>query len=132
MPAARRIAAMKSQCNGLNQGELDNARATGTGSAGISYTLNKGSNHPTLSSIDALVQSGLRASTATIPNGTSLPLYGVGNLSIVQRLDTGAGKNTEVRLDVLNLGDAVTRFETEQVSASERRSLGHDARFSPG
>jgi len=80
---------------------------TWTGSAGVSYTLNMGSNHPTLFSVDALVQSGLRASTATIPNGISLPLYGVVNLSVVQKLDTGIGRGTELRLDVLNVGDAV-------------------------
>ena len=80
---------------------------TWSGSAGAAYTLNKGSNHPTLFSIDALLQSGLRASTATIPNGVALPTYGVVNLSIVQKLDTGVGRGTELRLDVLNIGDTV-------------------------
>ncbi len=37
------------------------------GSAGIAYRLNRDSDHPTLFSVDALVQSGLRASTDTIP-----------------------------------------------------------------
>ena len=63
--------------------------------------------HPTRFSVDALVQSGLRASTATIPNGVALPTYGVVNLSVVQKLDTGVGRGTELRLDVLNVGDAV-------------------------
>ena len=53
------------------------------------------------------MQSGLRASTDTIPNGTSLPLYGVVNLSVVQKLDTGLGRGTDLRLDVLNVGNAV-------------------------
>ena len=35
------------------------------------------------------VQSGLRASTPTIPNGTAPPTYGVVNLSIVQKLASG-------------------------------------------
>jgi outer membrane receptor protein involved in Fe transport len=80
---------------------------TWTASAGAAYTLNMGTNHPTRISVDAFVQSGLRASTATIPNGTALPTYGVVNLSIVQKLDVGVGRGTLVRLDVLNAGDAV-------------------------
>ena len=52
------------------------------------------------------MQSGLRASTATIPNGIALPTYGVVNLSIVQKLNTG-GQGHELRLDVLNVGDTV-------------------------
>jgi outer membrane receptor protein involved in Fe transport len=63
--------------------------------------LNRDSDHPTLFSVDALVQSGLRASTNTIPNGIALPTYGVVNLSIVQKLPT----RTELRLDVLNVAD---------------------------
>ena len=50
------------------------------------------------------MQSGLRASTRDgIPNGIALPTYGVVNLSVVQKLATG----TELRLDVLNVGDAI-------------------------
>ncbi|HUN39875.1 MAG TPA: TonB-dependent receptor [Acetobacteraceae bacterium] len=73
------------------------------GSAGIAYTLNRTSDHPTRFSVDALLQSGLRASTPTIPNGTSTPMYGVVNLSVVQKLRSG----TELRLDVLNVGDTI-------------------------
>ncbi|HEY1935830.1 MAG TPA: TonB-dependent receptor [Acetobacteraceae bacterium] len=73
------------------------------GSAGVAYTLDKSSEHPTRFSVDALLQSGLRASTPTIPNGTSTPMYGVVNLSVVQQLRPG----TQVRLDVLNVGDTV-------------------------
>jgi outer membrane receptor protein involved in Fe transport len=80
---------------------------TWTGSAGIAYTLNMDTDHPTRFSADALLQSGLRASTATVPNGLALPTYGVVNLSIVQKLNTGVGRSTELRLDVLNAGDTV-------------------------
>jgi outer membrane receptor protein involved in Fe transport len=76
---------------------------TWDGSAGVAYTLNRESDHPALFSVDALLQSGLRASTPTIPNGIALPTYGVVNLSVVQKLPT----HTELRLDVLNVGDKV-------------------------
>ncbi|HVZ09858.1 TonB-dependent receptor [Rhodopila sp.] len=76
---------------------------TWTGSAGAAYALNHDTDHPTRFSVDALLQSGLRASTAAVPNGVALPAYGVVNLSVVQRLPTG----TELRLDVLNVGDTV-------------------------
>jgi outer membrane receptor protein involved in Fe transport len=78
-----------------------------SGSAGIAYTLSKGSDHPTLFSADALVQTGLRASSETIPNGIVLPTYATVNLSVVQRFDRSVGGGTEVRLDVINIGDAV-------------------------
>jgi outer membrane receptor protein involved in Fe transport len=78
-----------------------------SGSAGISYTLNKGSDHPTMFSADALVQTGLRASSDTIPNGIVLPTYATVNLSIVQKFNRSIGGGTEVRLDVINIGDAV-------------------------
>jgi outer membrane receptor protein involved in Fe transport len=74
-----------------------------SGSAGIAYTLNRDSDHPARFSADAILQSGLRASTPTVPNGISLPSYGQVNLSVVQRLAT----NTELRLDVLNVGDTI-------------------------
>jgi len=80
---------------------------TWSGSAGAAYTLNMDTNHPTRFSVDALVQSGLRASTDTIPNGRALPTYGVVNVSVVQKLDIGVERDTELRLDVLNIGDAV-------------------------
>ncbi len=64
---------------------------TWDGSAGVAYTLNRGSDHPTLFSVDALLQSGLRASTPTVPNGIALPTYGVVNLSVVQKLPTQHG-----------------------------------------
>lgn len=76
---------------------------TWDGSAGIAYTLNAGTPHPTLFSVDALLQSGLRASTPTIPNGVALPSYGLLNFSIVQTV----APKTQLRLDVLNVGDTV-------------------------
>jgi outer membrane receptor protein involved in Fe transport len=75
---------------------------TWSGSAGGSYTFNPDGERPTRVSTDLLVQSGLRASTATIPNGASLPAYTTINISVVQQLRPG----TQVRLDVLNAADA--------------------------
>ncbi len=74
-----------------------------SGSGGISYTFNEGTPQPTLLTADLLVQSGLRASTATVPNGVALPTYAVLNMSVVQTLRPG----TQVRLDMLNVTDAV-------------------------
>ncbi|HEX4365382.1 MAG TPA: TonB-dependent receptor [Rhodopila sp.] len=71
-----------------------------TGSAGIAYTANSDSEHPTRVSVDAIVQSGLRAGFANLQ---TLPLYGVVNLSVVQKV----AARTELRLDVLNIGDNV-------------------------
>ena len=80
---------------------------TWTASAGAAYTFNQGTKYPTRVSVDLLVQSGLRASTPTVPNGASLPEYAAVNASIVQKLDLGIGQGTELRLDGLNIGDAV-------------------------
>jgi outer membrane receptor protein involved in Fe transport len=80
---------------------------TWTASAGAAYTFNQGTKYSTRMSVDLLVQSGLRASTPTVPNGASLPEYATVNASIVQKLDLGFGQGTELRLDVLNIGDAV-------------------------
>src|SRR4029077_10889724 len=77
-----------------------------TASAGAAYTLNMDTSHPTRFSVDALVQSGLRASTATIPNGVALPTYGVVNLSIVQRLDTCGGRSPRTPRAGVNVGGA--------------------------
>ena len=44
---------------------------------------------------------------ANVPNGASLSEYATVNASIVQKLDLGFGQGTELRLDVLNIGDAV-------------------------
>jgi outer membrane receptor protein involved in Fe transport len=76
---------------------------TWSGSAGAAYSFNPDTDHPTRVSADLLVQSGLRASTATIPNGMALPSYATANISVVQRI---AG-DTDLRLDVLNVADAV-------------------------
>ena len=80
---------------------------TWTASAGAAYTFNQRTKYPTRVSVDLLAQSGLRASTPTVPNGASLPEYAAVNASIVQKLDLGIGQGTELRLDVLNIGDAV-------------------------
>ena len=74
---------------------------TWTGSAGGSYTINQDGIYPTRVSADLLVQSGLRASTLTVPNGTALPAYATANISVVQRIAAKA----ELRLDMLNLAD---------------------------
>jgi hypothetical protein len=42
-----------------------------------------------------------------VPNGASLPEYAAVNASIVQKLDLGIGRGTELRLDVLNIGDSI-------------------------
>jgi hypothetical protein len=72
-----------------------------TGSGGATYTANSDSEHPTRLSINAIVQSGLRASTATVPNGAALPTYGAINMAVVQKV----AARMEVRLDILNIGD---------------------------
>jgi hypothetical protein len=75
-------------------------------SGGIAYTIDKGGRQPTRLSADYVVGSGLRASTATIPNGVALKGYATVNLSAAQTLDLGIGRGTVLRLDVLNVGDA--------------------------
>jgi outer membrane receptor protein involved in Fe transport len=70
-----------------------------TGSAGVAYTANSDSEHPTRLSVDATVQSGLRAGFANL---ASLPVYGVVNMSVVQKIAAG----TQLRLDILNVGDS--------------------------
>jgi outer membrane receptor protein involved in Fe transport len=74
---------------------------TWSSSGGVAYTFNQDGLYPARVSADVLYQSGLRASTATIPNGTGLPGYVTVNMSVVQRL----GPSAELRLDVLNLAD---------------------------
>jgi outer membrane receptor protein involved in Fe transport len=74
---------------------------TWSGSAGVAYVFNQDGPYPTRVSGDLLYQSGLRASTATIPNGMELPSYVTGNMSVVQRVSA----KMEVRLDVLNVTD---------------------------
>jgi hypothetical protein len=49
------------------------------------------------------VQSGLRASTATVPNGLALPAHTTANISVVQQIRPG----TQARLDVLNIADSI-------------------------
>ena len=80
---------------------------TWTASAGVAYTFNKDTKYQTRVSVDLIAQSGLRASTPTVRNGASLREYAAVNASIVQKLDLGIGQGTELRLDVLNIGDSV-------------------------
>lgn len=77
-----------------------------TSSAGAAYMANPETSHPTRISADVFTGSGLRASTDTVPNGRGLATYAVLNLSVVQKLDLGVGKGTQLRLDVLNVTDA--------------------------
>lgn len=75
---------------------------TWSSSAGAAYTFNQESQYATRASLDLLYQSGLRASTPTVPNGAELPSYVTANISIVQKI----GPTVEARLDMLNLADA--------------------------
>ena len=80
---------------------------TWTGSAGVAWTMNHDTAYPTRFSGDLIVQSGLRATVAGgPPNGASLPGRTVINLSAVQKL----ASRTELRLDLLNIGDTVYRI----------------------
>jgi len=74
---------------------------TWSSSGGVAYTFNQDGQYPAHVSSDILYQSGLRASTATIPNGAELPGYVTVNMSVVQRINADA----EVRLDLLNLAN---------------------------
>jgi len=74
---------------------------TWSSSGGVAYTFNRDSPYMTRVSADVLYQSGLRASTPTIPNGEELPGYVTMNMSLVQRI----GPTAEARLDVLNLAN---------------------------
>ncbi len=56
-------------------------------------------------SASVIFGSGLRASTATVPNGASLSDYEQVNLSVVQNIDTGIFKGVEARLDIINVFD---------------------------
>jgi outer membrane receptor protein involved in Fe transport len=77
---------------------------TWSGSAGAAYTWGGDTDTPTRLSADIIVQSGLRASVAGgVPNGIALPTYTPVNLSLMHKLSTG----TELRLDVLNVGDEI-------------------------
>ncbi len=74
---------------------------TWSSSGGAAYTFRQDSQYPTRLSADVLFQSGLRASTPTIPNGAALPGHVTVNMAVVQRIGPGA----EARLDILNLAD---------------------------
>ena len=75
-----------------------------TVSAGAAYTFNQESDWATRVSADLIVGSGLRSSRVN-PNDTALPTYAVVNLSAEQKLPLGLGRETTLRLDVLNVFD---------------------------
>jgi outer membrane cobalamin receptor len=76
-----------------------------TESAGIKYRFPKTN---TLISTDLIAGSGLRATApGGIPNGVSLHNYEQVNLSVVQPVQTGIYQGLELRLDIINLFDAV-------------------------
>lgn len=75
---------------------------TYTASAGVTYTV-PGIGTKLIGSM--IFGSGLRASTATVPNGASLPDYEQVNLSVVQPIETGIFRGLVARLDVINLLD---------------------------
>ena len=77
---------------------------TWSGSGGAAYTLFHGSSYPARLSADLIVGSGLRAD-GSIPNGQALPGYYTINLAAVQTIKYGALRNTQLRLDVINLLD---------------------------
>ncbi len=76
-----------------------------SGSGGAAYTVFYGTDHTMRLSTDLQTGSGLRASTATVPNGEALPGYYVFNFSAVQAIPIHLGKGLHIRLDVLNLLD---------------------------
>lgn len=82
-----------------------------TGSAGLAYVFNQGSDHATRVSADMLFGSGLRTSIVT-PNDTSLPAYATLNLSVTQKVPLGGSKGTQIRLDAINVTDGVYELRT--------------------
>ncbi|MBP6768668.1 MAG: TonB-dependent receptor [Reyranella sp.] len=82
-----------------------------TGSAGVAYIFNQGSDHATRVSADMLFGSGLRTSIVT-PNDTSLPAYATLNLSVTQKVPINGSKGTQIRLDAINVTDGVYELRT--------------------
>lgn len=82
-----------------------------TGSAGVAYIFNQGSDHATRVSADMLFGSGLRTSIVT-PNDTSLPAYATLNLSVTQKVPLGGSKGTQIRLDAINVTEGVYELRT--------------------
>jgi outer membrane receptor protein involved in Fe transport len=97
---------------------------TWTASAGAAYKFNQGTKYQIRVSAALLVQSGLRASTPTVPNGASLPEYAVVNASIVQKLDLGIGHGT----NVLNIGEAIYQIRNGTGSRGRRAPVRHSPR----
>ena len=82
-----------------------------TGSAGVAYIFNQGSDHATRVSADMLFGSGLRTSIVT-PNDTSLPAYATLNLSVTQKVPINGSKGTQIRLDAINVTEGVYELRT--------------------
>jgi outer membrane receptor protein involved in Fe transport len=76
-----------------------------TASGGASYLWDN-----TRFSIDILASSGLRADSAGIPNGRSLPSWERVNLGLSHRLDLPTAGAIEARFDVVNVLDEVYRI----------------------
>jgi len=75
-----------------------------TGSAGVAYVFNQGSEWATRASADMLFGSGLRTTVVT-PNDTALPAYATVNLSVAQKIPLPGSKGTTIRFDAINLTD---------------------------
>ena len=75
-----------------------------TSSAGASYTFGQSTEWATRLGVDFLFQNGLRKTVLT-PNDTSVPPYGVFNLSATQSIPIKGTRGAQVRFDVLNLFD---------------------------
>lgn len=76
-----------------------------TGSAGLSYAFNPGSDWATRVAADFIYGNGLRRTVST-PNDQAVPPYGVVNLSAVQRIAVPNTRGAELRFDVLNVLDS--------------------------
>lgn len=82
-----------------------------TGSAGVAYVFNQGSDRATRLSADMLFGSGLRTSVVT-PNDTALPPYATFNLSLAQNIPISVSKGTQIRFDALNVLDSSYQLRT--------------------
>ena len=80
---------------------------TYTASAGASYKFDEGVLNGTTASVDAIYGSGLRRSSATVPNGEALPDYMQVNMSLSHRATLPAVGKVEARVDLINAFDKV-------------------------
>jgi outer membrane receptor protein involved in Fe transport len=75
-----------------------------TSSAGAAYTFGRDTEWATRVGADFLFQNGLRKTVVT-PNDTSVPPYGVFNISATQNIPIKGTRGAQLRFDVLNLFD---------------------------